>query len=90
MLFRLPNFYVFVDFLQNDAFLTFQITTNDFPFISCIQVTCCAHGIHNLLKKLPELYPKVHQLVSEIKNIYAKAPTKRNRWKAVENIYFNF
>lgn len=51
-----------------------------------IHVTCCAHGIHNLLKILPELYPKVHELVCTIKHIYVNATTKRNRWKEIINV----
>lgn len=71
---------------ENKAF--YNMLLND-GFNKLIHVTCCAHGIHNLLKTLPDLYPKAHELVSEMKNIYAKAPTKRNRWKEVCNKFIS-
>ena len=45
---------------------------------SLIHVTCCAHGLHRLCEKIRELHPKVNKLISSVKEVFLKAPSRRN------------
>ena len=52
-------------------------------FPSCLHITCLAHGLHRVSGKVRDLFPKVNLLISSIKNIFLKAPSRILLWKEI-------
>jgi hypothetical protein len=46
-----------------------------------MHITCFAHGLNRVCEKLREQYPDVNGLISNIKKIFVKAPTRVARFK---------
>lgn len=48
-----------------------------------IHVTCLAHGLHRIAEEVRVNYPKVDKLVSSVKQIFLKAPSRTVLFKTV-------
>ena len=48
-----------------------------------LHVTCCAHGLHRLAEEIRSKFPSVNNLISTVKKIFSKAPSRINAFKKV-------
>ena len=48
-----------------------------------LHITCLAHGLHHVCKSVHEMFPEVNDLVSTVKRIFVKAPSRIIIWKEV-------
>ena len=47
-------------------------------FTKMIHLACLAHGLHRAAEKIKILYPQVNKLISNVKKIFTKAPSRVN------------
>lgn len=45
------------------------------------RITCIAHGIHRVAEEVREMFPAVNELISSVKKIFKKAPSRVALWK---------
>ena len=50
-----------------------------------IRITCFMHGIHRACEKIRSMYPNVDRLISNIKKVFLKAPSRVQIFKSVES-----
>ena len=50
---------------------------------NCLHFTCLTHGIHRLAESLRSLHPSVDKLVSNVKKVFVKSPSRRSSFKKV-------
>ena len=48
-----------------------------------LHVTCLAHGLHRVCESVREMFPEVNDLVSTVKRIFVKAPSRIIIWNEV-------
>ena len=49
-----------------------------------IRITCFVHGIHRACEKIRSMYPNVDRLISNIKKVFLKSPSRVQILKSVE------
>ena len=45
---------------------------------NCLHITCLAHGVHRIAETVRSSYPLVDKLVSSVKKVFTKAPSRRS------------
>lgn len=50
-------------------------------FPKMIHITCMAHGIHRVAETIRIEFPKVHQLISNVKKVFTKSPKRIQAFK---------
>jgi len=50
-------------------------------FPSMLHVTCLAHGLHRVCEQVREMFPEVNCLISLVKKIFLKAPSRTLIWR---------
>lgn len=51
-------------------------------FPKMLHVTCVDHGLHRVAEEVRKQFPDVDSLISNVKKIFLKAPTRREKFKA--------
>ena len=48
-----------------------------------LHITCLAHGLHRVCESVREMFPEVNDLVSTVKGVFVKVPSRIIIWKEV-------
>ncbi|CAH0563174.1 unnamed protein product [Brassicogethes aeneus] len=49
-----------------------------------IHLTCLVHGVHRVAETIRSLYPTVNTIISNVKNVFVKAPSRVAHFKKME------
>lgn len=80
------NCLVFMSDAGSENMSFHKMLCNNYGFTTLLHVTCGAHGLHNVAKLFPIVFPNANELIRKAPEIFSKAPTRRNRFRQLVNV----
>ncbi|KRY27042.1 hypothetical protein T01_642 [Trichinella spiralis] len=71
------------DQLSKESEKAYDMKMSFFLFPNMLHLTCLAHGLHRIAEHVRCLYPDVDRLISNVKKLFLKAPSRVQLFKAM-------